>query len=81
MATAFLFDMDGTLLDSEPSHFAAWRKAVEETGSDNSFLTDEVRSLSILYGADCEQKKNTFLHTLSQVPVTQHSRQLAAKRR
>ena len=38
---AFLFDMDGTLLDSEPSHCAAWRRAVDAAGSSPAFLTDE----------------------------------------
>jgi len=33
--------MDGTLLDSEPSHCAAWRRAVETAGSSAAFLTEE----------------------------------------
>ena len=37
---AFLFDMDGTLIDSEPLHLAAWRLAVERCGGDSTLLTE-----------------------------------------
>jgi phosphoglycolate phosphatase-like HAD superfamily hydrolase len=30
--TAFLFDLDGTLVDSVYQHVLAWRQALEETG-------------------------------------------------
>jgi beta-phosphoglucomutase len=30
--SAFIFDMDGLVLDTEPTYFAAWQKAVEQMG-------------------------------------------------
>ena len=34
--TAFLFDRDGTLVDSVYEHVLAWRRALEEVGIDMS---------------------------------------------
>jgi beta-phosphoglucomutase-like phosphatase (HAD superfamily) len=32
---AFLFDLDGTLVDSVYQHVLAWREALEKTGSNS----------------------------------------------
>ena len=37
----FVFDMDGTLLDSEPAHLMAWRAAIARNGGDPRGLTDD----------------------------------------
>src|SRR2546423_13792472 len=34
MQTAFLFDMDGTMLNNMQFHLMAWEKAIAEAGSD-----------------------------------------------
>ena len=36
METAFLFDLDGTLVDSVYQHVLAWREALETEGIDLS---------------------------------------------
>jgi beta-phosphoglucomutase-like phosphatase (HAD superfamily) len=33
MTKAFLFDLDGTLIDTMPAHFKTWQLVVKEMGS------------------------------------------------
>lgn len=37
----YIFDMDGTLVDSMPAHLLAWREAIAEYGGDPSKFTEE----------------------------------------
>lgn len=61
----YIFDLDGTLVDSMPTHFRAWRQALQNHGAPhNVFLWDEfnahggmaapdiVRDLNRTYGLD-----------------------------
>lgn len=40
----YIFDLDGTLVDSMPLHYKAWRKAWPCGGADRVFLADEFYS-------------------------------------
>ena len=54
--TAFLFDMDGTLVDNMKYHLQAWEKIVGETGSD---LKGE-KLMEQLYGKNTEVVERIF---------------------
>ena len=48
MQTAFLFDLDGTLVDSVYQHVLAWREALETEGIDLSVWRVH-RKLSLIH--------------------------------
>ena len=43
--SAYLFDLDGTLIDSMPVHFRAWERALQDVGLAEPFDLDYFYSL------------------------------------
>ena len=64
---AFIFDMDGLVLDTEPAYFAAWQGALETLGYDADL--DYFRTLSGCPYAQVEQKLLDLYGTEFDLPL------------
>ena len=72
MKTALLFDLDGTLVDTDPLHLAAFRDAFAPHGVD----LDEAQYRRLIMGASNEAIGQAFLPHL---PVDRREAVIAAK--
>lgn len=69
-----IFDLDGTLVDSMPTHFKAWSKALEEHGSPGIFPEDVFYSMGGKPTKDIVRELNRKMNLTLDPDAVSHSK-------